>query len=369
MNANVRNRLGRVPLLLLGMSSLVAGIWGGLVRLPLNLPLPANNANWITFHGPLMVCGFLGTLIGLERAVGLPGRWMYAAPLLTGAGALAMVSGMMGHWPLILITLGSAVFWIVTLRVVKMQPVPFTWLMSAGAFAWLAGNVLWWADWPVSRVVPWWIAFLALTIIGERLDLSRFQRPSRWSAPLLWVAIGVFGAGLLLTAFVQIPGERLLGVGMILLTGWLARFDIARRSLRQTALPRFMASALLAGYGWLALSGLLLAWFSPLTSGLRYDAILHSFFLGFVFSMIFAHAPVIFPAVLMVMPIYTPRFYSHVILLQVGLICRVAGDLSTSVALRKWGAILAALAVALFLVNTVSAFLLRPSPPARKPKP
>ena len=61
--------------MLMGMGCLVAGVWGGLVRLPLNLPLPGGNANWLSFHGPLMVCGFLGTAIGLERAVGLKGWW------------------------------------------------------------------------------------------------------------------------------------------------------------------------------------------------------------------------------------------------------------------------------------------------------
>jgi hypothetical protein len=72
---NAGKRISRAPLLLLGIASLIAGVWGGLVRLPLNLPLPGGNANWLTFHGPLMVCGFLGTVIGLERAVGLKGLW------------------------------------------------------------------------------------------------------------------------------------------------------------------------------------------------------------------------------------------------------------------------------------------------------
>jgi|CZKM01.1.fsa_nt_gi hypothetical protein len=45
----------------LGISSLVAGNWGGLLWLPMMLPLPVDHANWISFHGPLMLCGFLGT--------------------------------------------------------------------------------------------------------------------------------------------------------------------------------------------------------------------------------------------------------------------------------------------------------------------
>ncbi len=86
-------RSGRLGLLLLGMLSLLGGVWGGLLRLPVLLPTPPPGANWISFHGPLMVCGFLGTVITLERAVGLGNLWTYAAPLLTGSGALLFLLG------------------------------------------------------------------------------------------------------------------------------------------------------------------------------------------------------------------------------------------------------------------------------------
>ena len=78
----LRHRFGRVVLLVLGMSSLLMGVWGGLLRVPVTLPLPVNHANWISFHGPLMVCGFLGTVITLERAVGLRALWTYLAHFL-----------------------------------------------------------------------------------------------------------------------------------------------------------------------------------------------------------------------------------------------------------------------------------------------
>jgi hypothetical protein len=41
-----------------------------------------------------MVCGFLGTLIGVERAVALGSLWPYAAPLLTAVGALCLLAGL-----------------------------------------------------------------------------------------------------------------------------------------------------------------------------------------------------------------------------------------------------------------------------------
>ena len=61
-------------------------------------------------------------------------------------------------------------------------------------------------------------------------------------------------------------------------------------------------------------------------AGPQYDAMLHAFFLGFVFAMIFAHAPIIFPAVLGARMTYRPLFYAHVLLLQATLLVRLVGD-------------------------------------------
>src|SRR3972149_6584847 len=48
-------------------------------------------------HGPLMVSGFLGTLIALERAVALRARWTYIGPLLTSLGGLFLALGVGGE--------------------------------------------------------------------------------------------------------------------------------------------------------------------------------------------------------------------------------------------------------------------------------
>ncbi|HME69219.1 MAG TPA: hypothetical protein VKM54_05055 [Myxococcota bacterium] len=43
----------------------------------------------------------------------------------------------------------------------------------------------------------------------------------------------------------------------------------------------------------------------------RYDAILHALFLGFVMTMIFGHAPIIFPALLARPMRFLPAFTLH----------------------------------------------------------
>jgi len=83
----------RFPLMVLGLLALLTALWGGLVRLGWGLPLLRPTLP--VAHGSLMVCGFLGTLIGVERAVALRAVWPYAAPLCTVVGALALLAG----WP------------------------------------------------------------------------------------------------------------------------------------------------------------------------------------------------------------------------------------------------------------------------------
>ncbi|MGH3422548.1 MAG: hypothetical protein ACRDOD_23490, partial [Streptosporangiaceae bacterium] len=68
---------------------LIGGLWEGLVYL--GLPLAAGQRGLHVDHGPLMVLGFLGTLIALERAVALGPAWAYLAPAGAAVGGLAVI--------------------------------------------------------------------------------------------------------------------------------------------------------------------------------------------------------------------------------------------------------------------------------------
>lgn len=113
---------------------------------------------------------------------------------------------------------------------------------------------------------------------------------------------------------------------------------------------------LYSGYLWLAFGGLLSLWEGGLASGLRYDAILHTVFIGFVISMIFGHAPIILPAVLKRKPPYHPSFYFSLALLHLSLAMRIAGDLGYWYSLRRWGGLLNEISILLFLALLVNAF-------------
>lgn len=345
----------RVPLLVAGILILLVAMWAGLQRL--GWALPGARATWPAAHGLLMVSGFLGTLISLERAVALRRRWTYAAPVITAVGALLIVVGVPGRVGPLLIVAGSAVMLAVYVLIVRMLPAWFNVIMAIGGAFWLIGNLIW-AMWLSPAVASlWWQGFLVLTIVGERLELSRVLRLTRDVQAILFAIVGVYVVGLLVVFAAPSLGVRIVGFGLIAVALWLLRYDVARRTVRQKDLPRFVAVALLTGYVWLAVGGLVALYAGYTSGGLLYDAFLHAVYLGFVFSMIFGHAPIVFPAVLNLPVRYTSRFYVHLLLLHLSLLLRVGGDLVGQVMWRQWGGLLNVLAVLLFLANTVSSML------------
>ncbi|MFN3928718.1 MAG: hypothetical protein ACK4OK_03690, partial [Thermoflexus sp.] len=85
-------------------------------------------------------------------------------------------------------------------------------------------------------------------------------------------------------------------------------------------------------------------------AGPLYDARLHAVLVGFVFSMIFGHALIIFPAVLRVNLPFSRALYLPLALLHLSLLLRLAGDLGGIFEVRRWGGLLNGVAILLFLV-------------------
>jgi hypothetical protein len=170
----------RMLLLAVSLFTLIAAVWAGLIRLGWSLP-PLQPSLPIA-HGPLMISGFLGTLIGLERAVALSLNfktpWLFAGPLLSGLGSLVLVTGLPGVLGPLLLTIGSLGLVTMFVLIVRRHFALFTIVMLLGAVTWLGGNILWLAGRSIPHVVWWWIGFLVLTIAGERLELARLTRLS-----------------------------------------------------------------------------------------------------------------------------------------------------------------------------------------------
>ncbi|MEB3980021.1 hypothetical protein OQ968_01935 [Mycobacterium sp. 663a-19] len=318
----------RALLLVPGGFALLAGLDAALVLL--GLPAPIKTTRLAEVHGILLVLGFVGTVIALERAVAAHRWWAYLGPAFLGAGAVLLVSTAPRNVGGALLLAGCATLVAVYVALWRRSADVAVLVQVGGAVLATGAALLWLGGVPVPDLLPWLSGFLILTIVGERLELARVAMiGTPAEAQLTLVAVAMV-AGTVAALLWPTPGYPLLGATLLAAVVWLARFDVARRTVRATGLTRYMAVALLAGYVWLlvpALTWLLVGRVRPGDSGGGYDAVVHAVMLGFVLSMIMAHAPVILPAVLRRPLPYTSAMYGPVALLHVSLLLRLAvGD-------------------------------------------
>lgn len=348
----------RIPIVLCVIVALFAALWAALVRVGWKMPaLPVSLAGQ---HGALMISAFLGTLVSLERAVALQKNWAFATPAFSALGGLALMVGLPAEIGRGLITLGSLGLVVIFVYIYRLHPTADVVTMALGSGMWLVGNILWLLGESIYSAVPWWAGFLILTICGERLEISRVLFLKKFSRTLFKIAVSVFSIGLLVSLFSLTLGLRIGGVGLILLGAWLLRFDIARRTIKKAGLTRYIAACLLPGYVWLVIAGGLWLIAGLPSHNLTIDAMLHAILLGFVFSMIFGHAPIILPALMPVDITYRSIFYFPLVLLQGSLIVRIVADLLLNPTLRMWAGLFNVLAILFFLATMLVSTRRRP---------
>jgi hypothetical protein len=342
-----------IPFIALAILALLFALWAGLLRIGWALP---QFPNLSMAHGPLMVSGFLGVLIPLERAVAIRKKWMFAVPLVTALGWVSLL--IVPFIGVLFLTLGSIGTLAILIVMVRREPHIHTITMAVGALAWVIGNLLWMFGLPIFQIVYFWIAFLVLTIGGERLELSRVLHPTPGQLHLFSISAATLLAGAILSVLNLNWGVRLTGLAMLALSLWFLKYDLATRNIRHpNVLTRYIATCLFSGFVWLGISGTLQLYFGALYAGPFYDAVLHAVFVGFVMSMIFGHAPIIFPAILGVPIQFYKAFYGHFLLLHLSLLLRIIGDLTNQAEVRKLGGLFNEFAILLFLIMTVVSIL------------
>lgn len=343
-----------LPLLMAAAgASLLLAMWTGLYRAGWAAPQMLDHHPMT--HGPLMMCGFLGTVISLEKARGLGSWWSYLSPALSAVGAVALASSADPNVARVAFAVAGLLLCVIAGDLLVRHTDMATALILAGSVAWLVGNLLWLSGRSIPQVVSWWIAFPVLIIVGERLELTKVLPRSPAARIELLAELSVYVAGLGLLFWRIDLAFRTQGVGLALIALWLLRHDLARRSIRSTGVYRYTAACLLTGFAWLAVSGVLLAAWGIGLSALRYDAVLHTILLGFVLAMIFGHMPIISPMLLGRQMAFDGTLYAPLVLLQVSLVLRLVCDLAEWLPGRSWAAMLNVAAVLVFLATTVRA--------------
>jgi hypothetical protein len=344
-------RKERAPLVLAGVAALLVAIWGGLVRIGW-FGFSSTGMRLASAHGPLMIVGFLGTVIGLERAVASKRVWAFAVPVLAPASAVVTLALPVSRIGPLLGLAAALVLVAVVVDALRRSPTLHVALELVGAGCFVVGQALLARDRFVAPTVPWWLGFLLLTIFAERIEAARVLRPSRIGRALAVLAPALFALGLLVGLQDEVVGARVRGPALIGMAVWIAVFDVPRRTIRTAGLPRFVAISLLCAATWLAAAGLLRIISGWAQGGPLYDANLHLVFVGAVIGMVFAHAPLIFPAILGARIPMRRRFYVHVVVLHAGLVARIVGDITGSAPVHEWGGMANAIALVTFLVST-----------------
>ena len=347
----VAYRRARLPLLALAVAMLLVGGWGGLLRMGWAWQPRIDDA--LGYHGPLVAIGAVATLIAVERAVVIRRWWSMSAPALALLSTEALV-----HLPELpagaLVVAAGLALAATCAEFYRRFPMVSPVLMGIGALTWAASGVLWAAGYGIATLVPFWIVFLSLTILSERLELVRTLRPSGLDSIALVLSVGVQLVGAGVAVADRSPGLAILGAGLLFTAVWMGPRDRPGGAGPRPPLTRYIAVAVRLAYVWLAVAGLLLVLNDGGMSGPRNDAMLHAFFVGFVMGMIFAHGPIILPGVLGRTVGYRALLYVPLAALSGATAVRVAADLAGLADLARWGGLVSALAIPAFFLTMAS---------------
>ncbi|WP_206436327.1 hypothetical protein [Corynebacterium hylobatis] len=339
-------------LLMFAGVSLLTGMLAGLTLLGLWAGTPP--ASLGPDHGALMVFGFVGGAIGMERTVAAKTRWAWTGPVANALGVVTLLAGAPRLVPATAFTVAFLVLGAVYVLIHRRQATYSVLVQASGVIGAVFATVWWGGGADFADIVPCAVVFAVATIIGERMELARVSFAGTAAETTITALVLALVAAALLFAVQPQLGFALMGVLLIAVAVVTVRVDAARRLIHAGKLPKYTAICMLAGYGWLIVAGLLWLGFGHTRAGHLHDAAVHSVFLGFVVSMIFAHAPFILGGVIRKSIPYHVTLYIPVALLHAGLVLRVVADLRATDLAWVGGGILNVVAVLLFMVTAVT---------------
>lgn len=318
--ATARPTTPRGVLLVPAGVAMLAGLDAALLLI--GVPAPVTAERLPDVHGMLMVLGFVGTLVCLERAVALGKPVGYLAPGLLGAGGLLLLAPVPLAAGRTVLLLGMLAMSLLYVPLWRRQRDDAVLVQALGAVLGAGAAAMWLGGVEMALLVPWLAGFLVLTIAGERLELARLAMGPTAGPTLVLLSVGLIATTVASLLWPD-AGYPLLGLALAALTGWLVSHDVAWRTVRRAGLTRFMAASMLAGYFWLLIAAGTWMLQGSALSGAAYDVVIHATFLGFTISMIMAHAPVILPAVLRRPLPYRTVLWAPLVLLHASLALRL----------------------------------------------
>ncbi|WP_377938847.1 multicopper oxidase domain-containing protein [Alloscardovia venturai] len=352
----------RVVLLIMVGVAVVLGTLSAINRS--SLGVVTSRAPFADVHGPLMIFGFLGTAISLERAVAFQTggatkpRWGFVAPALGVLGSICILTELvfgvstlpgtaLGWWviPGVVWTTHMIALSCVYVAIWKRQHSISVLIQLLAAIAGVLGAFIWAYGVSAARATPWWLIFLVLSIIGERLELSHVAFVAPWVEPAL-IGLSITNlVSLCVLYFDTTIGYVALGVNMGFLLCIMLYNDTAIRTFKLPRFTGFMGRSMLLAYFW-GLTAALIWIFVPVGSGSLFaDVAIHAIALGFTVSMVIAHVSIIVPAITRRGLPYSPVFFLPLLLLNAGVLLRLIGAIINNTLVWKSGDLVSIIAV------------------------
>ena len=98
--------------------------------------------------------------------------------------------------------------------VVRQLQAMFTVVLALAVSCWVIGNLAWLASGVLLPALPWWLAFLVLTIAAERLELTRLLPTPQHAKKLFPLCVAVILAGATLSLFDTL-GLQVFAAGLL----------------------------------------------------------------------------------------------------------------------------------------------------------
>ncbi len=326
------NDLARKVTLLLAVLNGILGFLGGIVMLgtwyfPM---LPFFPTELLIGHPFLVLFGFFTTFIILERWVGLqvmenrPQSLLDLMLIMTIIGAFLIlmfhVYQIFTGKELEIMLVGGlscyllSAFFMLLLQVWVFRSVPqfkteagFL-MMGFGVFMFITASLIIsqvLEDFSFTRQLTYLPSYLVLGILGERITfarMGRFGKEGRFGKRDRYhVLLGMsFVFGVIIDIFTDNMGVRFINFLILGSLTILIFLDDTgtKSSITETSFHVFQRWALLGGYAWLLVGIILMEWNAFNASLFLYDSALHAITLGFIITMLLAHAPIVLPTVL-----------------------------------------------------------------------
>jgi hypothetical protein len=304
--------------------SLFYGIFTGLIKMGWEFPAELNFSE----HGAIMVGSFIGTLISLERSLTLKNKIALLVPLVNSLSIIFFLLKL-NYIAYYFLLIGAIGLIIIYYTIYVKYKTFYTLIMLAGALCYFIGNAVLIKSAFYPSAVMWWFAFIFFTIAAERIELTKFTLAKNANKKIfvLIIMLMLFIAGILIPF--HSSGGYIIGISLIGSVIWFMKYDIIKVSIKKTGQFFYSALLLLTGYIWLIITGIFFIY--GVYFGLFYDSALHSFFIGFVFQMIFAHAPLILPIVLKLnlnsVNLFSKSLYIWYVLLNLSLALRILSSI------------------------------------------